>query len=203
MTASRKAIIFDLGNVLVKWDLHPIFDRFFPNPEAVDAFLAEVSFLEWNALQDQGRPFREGITVISEQFPHYAHIFQYFSDHWEETIHETVEENVALASRLKRGGFPLYILSNFAAETFVITRARHSFLNMFDDIIISSEVGLIKPDPAIFQYTLDRIHRSAQDCIFIDDSLPNIEAALQLGFTALHFQSPGQLERQLINLQVI
>jgi 2-haloacid dehalogenase len=200
MSAPRKAILFDFGNVLVKWDLHTVFDRFFPDPEAVDAFLAEVSFLQWNALQDKGRPFREGLAAISEQFPHYAHLFQYLDRHWSDSIREPIPGTVALAEKLKAAGYPLYILTNSSAEKFPLARQIHPFLAMFDDILVSGEIGMLKPDPAIFHYTLSRIHRTAEECIFIDDHLPNVEAAQGLGFNVIHFQSPGQLERQLKNL---
>lgn len=203
MTSTHKAIIFDLGNVLIKWDLHPLMRRFFPTPQAVDSFLAEVSFLEWNAHQDQGRPFAEGISIISAQYPQYAHIFQHFHNHWSDTIQEHIPGTVAIAKQVKAAGYPIYLLSNFSAETFPLACQLHPFLNIFDDAIISGEVGMIKPNPAIFHYTLDRIQRKAEECVFIDDHLPNIETARQLGFTAIHFRAPGELKTQLQHLKVL
>ncbi len=203
MTYPPRAIIFDFGNVLVKWNLYAIFGRFFPDPQAVDAFLKQVSFYEWNTRQDGGRSFEEGLAVISEQFPHYAHIFRYFDQHWQDTVREVIPETIVLARRLKQAGYPLYVLSNFSAEKFALTRPLHPFVSIFDDLIISGEIGLLKPEPAIFQYTLSRIHRTAEECIFIDDHLPNVESAQRLGFTALPYRSPQKLERDLTNLGVI
>ena len=203
MTQPRNAILFDLGNVLVKWDLYAILGRFFPSPEAMHTFLAEVSFHEWNAHQDRGRPFADGIAILCDQHPQHAHIFRHFHEHWEDSIQERIEENVALAARLKREGYPIFILSNFSAETYPLTLARHPFLSMFDDAIVSGQIGLIKPEPAIFQYTLNRIGRAAGECLFIDDSLPNIETAQRLGLIAIHFRSPAQLQRDLQNLNIL
>jgi 2-haloacid dehalogenase len=203
MTDSPRAILFDLGNVLVKWDLHPLLNRFFPDPQAVDSFLAEVSFQEWNAQQDKGRPFAEGVTLIASQFPRYAHLFQLIHEQWAETIREPIPETIALAQRLKAAGYSIYILSNSSAEKYPLARQIHPFLAMFDDAIISGEIGLLKPDPAIFHYTLRRIGRRADECLFIDDNRVNAESAREVGITAIHYQSPRQLEQELRNLKVI
>ncbi|MBP8047620.1 MAG: HAD-IA family hydrolase, partial [Anaerolineales bacterium] len=84
-----------------------------------------------------------------------------------------------------------------SAEKFPLMQKRYDFLDLFDDMIISGEHKLIKPDPAIFQLTLDRIGRKASECLFVDDSFPNIEVARKMGFHTIHFQSPEQLERDL------
>ena len=64
-------------------------------------------------------------------------------------------------------------------------------------MVISGEVKLIKPDPRIFQVLLERIGRPAEECLFIDDSLPNITVARELGFQTIHFHHPAQLESEL------
>jgi 2-haloacid dehalogenase len=197
MTSSITAIIFDFGNIFVKWDAHALYKRFFPNPEAIDSFLEEIHFAEWNAHQDAGRPFKVGTAKLSAEFPQYAELIQAYSTYWEESITETLEGTVEIARKLKEAGWTLYLLSNFSAETFPIMLNRYDFLQLFDDMIISGEHKLIKPDPAIFQLTLKRIKREAQECLFIDDSLANIEAANKLGFYTIHFQSPEQLEGDL------
>lgn len=197
MNSTITAIIFDFGNVFVKWDVYAVYNRFFPNPQAVDSFLREIRFAEWNEHQDAGRPFQEGIADLSAQFPHYADLIQAYDTYWNDSITEVYDGTVEIARKLKREGWPLYLLSNFSAEKFPLMQQRFDFLNLFDDMIISGEHNLIKPDPAIFLLTLERIKRSANECLFIDDSLPNIETARTLGFQTIHFQSPEQLERDL------
>ena len=197
MTSFITAIIFDFGNVFVKWDAHALYKRFFPTPEAVDSFLQEIHFAEWNAHQDAGRPFQEGIAELSAEFPQYAELIQAYDTYWEESITETLDDTIEIAHKLKKAGWKLYLLSNFSAETFPLMLKRYSFLQIFDDIIISGEHKLIKPDPAIYHLTLKRIKREAQECLFIDDSLPNIETAHRLGFHTIHFQTPQQLEKDL------
>lgn len=191
------AIIFDFGNVFVKWDAHALYKRFFPTPEAVDSFLQEIRFAEWNSYQDAGRSFKEGIAILSAEFPQYAELIQAYDTYWEESITDTYDGTIEIAQKLKKEGWHLYLLSNFSAETFQIMLKRYSFLQLFDDMIISGEHKLIKPDPAIFELTLKRIKRTAQECLFIDDSLSNIETAHRLGFHTILFQSPEQLEKDL------
>ena len=177
MTYPITAILFDLGNVFIKWDVHNLYKRFFPNPEAVDSFLQEIRFYEWNALQDAGRAFKEGVAELSAEFPQYAELIQAYDTYWEECIPDTIDGTIEIAHALKNAGWNLYLLSNFSAEKFSIMQARYKFLQLFDDIIISSEHKLVKPDPAIYLLTLKRIKHESHECIFIDDSLPNIETA--------------------------
>jgi len=197
MNSTITAIIFDFGNVLVKWDAHALYKRFFSNPEAVDSFLREIRFPEWNAHQDAGRSFKEGIRELSAQFPQYAELIQAYDTYWIESVTEVYDGTVEIVRSLKQAGWPLYLLSNFSAEKFLLIQQRYDFLQLFDDMIISGEHKLIKPDPAIYQLTLNRIKRQAGECLFIDDSLPNIETARKLGFHTIHFQSPEQLEKDL------
>ncbi|HMV98489.1 MAG TPA: HAD family phosphatase [Anaerolineales bacterium] len=197
MDSAITTFIFDFGNVFVKWDIHALYNRFFPNPQAVESFLEEIRFHEWNAHQDAGRPFKDGIAILSEKYPHYADLIQAYDTHWEDSITHMYHGTVEILRRLKGEGWPIYLLSNFSAEKFPLMRERYEFLNLFDDMIISGEHKLIKPDPAIFQLTLERIDRTANECLFIDDSLANIETARNMGFHTIHFQSPEQLERDL------
>jgi 2-haloacid dehalogenase len=197
MTDSLNAIIFDLGNVLIGWDARRLYQRFFPDPQAVDSFLEQIRFSEWNALQDAGRPFREGVAELVKQFPQHEHLIKAYDTHWEETLTGTQDETIAIVRELKQAGWCLYLLSNFSVEKFELIRHRHSFLSLFDDMIISGEHKLVKPDPAIFRLTLERIQRKPQECLFIDDSLPNIETARSLGFQTIHYHSPAQLRSTL------
>lgn len=202
MTTSINAIIFDLGNVLLGWDARALYQRLLPDPQAVDSFLEQIRFSEWNAQQDAGRPFREGVAELSRQFPQHARLIQAYDTHWQESITGTYDETIEIARELKQAGWSLYLLSNFSAEKFELIRDQHSFLSLFDDMIISGEHRLIKPDPAIFEFTLERIGRQAHECLFIDDSLPNVEAARSLGFKAIHYHSPSQLRSELLHLNI-
>jgi 2-haloacid dehalogenase len=198
-----RAIIFDFGNVLVKWDAHKLYERFFPDPQSVTAFLEEIHFAEWNAQQDAGRSFSEGVADLSKKFSHYSELIQAYDTYWEESLTGTFDEVIEVAKNLKQAGYKIYLLTNSSAEKFEIAKQKYNFLEMFDDMIISGEHKLLKPDPAIYHFTLNRINYKATECIFIDDSLPNIESAKALGFYTIHFQSPTQLKQELKKLPIL
>ena len=202
MESPITTIIFDFGNVFVNWDARNLYKRFFPTLEAVDSFLEEIHFAEWNAHQDAGRPFKEGVAELSKQFPQYAELIQAYDTHWMDSITETLHETIQIARNLKNSGWTLYLLSNFSAEKFVLMQEQHDFLEIFDDMIISGEYNVIKPDPAIFEIALKRINRIAGECLFIDDSRANIETARKMGFITIQYYSPAQLRRDLNQLSI-
>lgn len=199
MKGALRAIIFDFGGVLLDWDPRNLYRRFFPEqPEAMEAFLAEINFSEWNAAQDGGRPLAEGVRELSSRFPQYAYLARAYHKYWEASINGPVPGSADILQRLKTRGFALYGLSNWSSETFPIARAKYEIFNLFDDIVISGEAGLIKPDPAIFTHLLRRIGRLPGECLFIDDSLPNVQCADRMGFAAVHFRNGEQLQSDLI-----
>ena len=95
---------------------------------------------------------------------------------------------------LKKLGYALYGLSNWSTEKFRLVRHKYEFFDWFEAIVVSGEVRLVKPDPRIFTLFLNMIGRTASECLLIDDSAANVAAARQLGFAAIHYESPGQLQ---------
>ena len=204
MNSTIKALIFDFGNVLIEWNPRFVYDRFFPDdPEGLERFLEEVNFMDWNLEQDKGRPFVEGVAVLSQQFPQYSHLFQAYHDHWPDSIGRSYEGTIEIMKELKQAGYPLYGLSNWSAEKFPYARAKYDFFDLLDDMVISGEVGQVKPDPEIFELMLAKIGRPADECLFIDDALPNISQAQKMGFAVIHFQSPEQLRAALRELEIL
>lgn len=204
MNSNITAIVFDFGGVLLDWNPRNLYHRFFPgNPEAMEQFLAETNFMEWNALQDKGRPFAEGIELLSARHPQHSQLIRAFHANWEETVTGEIPGAIELLKRLKHTGYPLYGLSNWSPETFPIMRRRYDFFDLFDDMVISGYVNLIKPEPAIFRLLLQKICKPAGECLFIDDSEKNTAAAKELGFATIHFQSTPQLSAELERLGIL
>jgi 2-haloacid dehalogenase len=198
MTSQIQAVVFDFGGVLIGWDPRNLFARYFPEqPQAMEDFLEEVSFMEWNAQQDKGRSFAEAVTIHSRKFPQHAHLLSAYHENWKESLTGSIEGTVELLRLLKEKGVPLYGLSNWSTETFTIVRHEFEFLNLFDEIILSGEVKMIKPEPEIFELCLQKIGMPAHQCLFIDDSQTNINTAKKLGFDTVHFISPEHLKNEL------
>jgi len=203
MTTNIKAIVFDYGNVLIEWNPRYVYRRYFSDEESMERFLHEVNFMEWNAQQDKGRTFAEGVAALSKEFPQHAHLIQAYHDHWKDSIGVACWETVEIMKQLKQAGYSLYGLSNWSAETFPYAREKYDFFHLFDDMVISGEVRQIKPHPEIFGILLDKIGRPAQECLFIDDSLANIQQAQKMGFATIHFQSSEQLRTTLNELGIL
>ena len=198
MTPQIKAVVFDFGGVLLRWDPRNLYSRYFPEePQAMEDFLAEIGFMEWNAQQDKGRSFAEAVASLSKQFPHHAHLINAYQENWKESITGTIDGTVELLRMLKETGISLYGLSNWSAETFAMVNHEFKFFNLFDEIVLSGEVKLIKPEPEIFELFLQKIGKPANQCLFIDDSEANITTARKLGFDTVHFISPEHLQNEL------
>ena len=203
MNSTIQAIIFDFGGVLLDWDPRYLYQNHFSDKQAMESFLAEINFFDWNALQDKGRTFKTGISELSAQFPHHTNLIQAFYDRWEDSISGSIPGTVDILHLLKQQGYPLYGLSNWSTETFPRAMQSYPFFELFVEIILSGDVNLLKPDPAIFNLLLSNIGRLAPECLLIDDSQPNIDSAKELGFSTIHFVSPKQLRVELNRLNLL
>jgi 2-haloacid dehalogenase len=105
--------------------------------------------------------------------------------------------------QLKAKGYPLYGLSNWSAETFPYALKKFEFLKVFDDMVISGYVGYVKPEPAIYELLLQKVGKPARECLFIDDSLANIEQASKMGINTIHFTSAEKLKMELTKLDLL
>ena len=203
MTIRKRAIVFDVGRVLLDWDPRYLYRKLLSDNGAIDAFFDEVGFFDWNLGLDRGQSWQEGVTLLSEQFPHRRDLIEAADKRWHEMISGPITGTVVILDTLKNSGMPLYAITNFSSEKWPEACARFPFLLCFRDVVVSGDEKLLKPDPEIYQLLLNRNNLVADDCIFIDDSKPNVEAASELGMDAIWFQSPAQLETELRGLGVL
>ncbi len=166
--------------------------------QAAERFLTEIGFAEWNIQNDAGRPMSETVAELCILHPQHCRLIRLYDECYLESLKGAITNSVIILRYLSAAGFNLYGLSNWPAEKFRLVRPRYDFFNLFDDIIISGEVRLVKPDERIFHLLLERISRPADECLLIDDSACNIQAALALGFQTIHFRSSQQLEDELV-----
>ncbi|HTI87275.1 MAG TPA: HAD family phosphatase [Alphaproteobacteria bacterium] len=193
-----RAIVFDFGGVLIDWNPRYLYRKLFPGDEpGMERFLAEIGFAEWNRQQDAGRALALAVAELGKQFPAYAHLIRAYHERWEESIAGPLQDTADLLLPLKQAGFELHGLSNWSSETFAAVRPKYSFFQLFDTILLSGDVRVVKPDPRIFQLLLERIGRSAGECLFIDDLEQNISAARALGFETILFESAERLRKAL------
>lgn len=190
-------VVFDIGNVLVRWNPRNLFRKTMKDEARMERFLAAALSMDFIALTDIAADFSLAVKERAKAFPEFAHELHLFDERWVETIGGPIEENVALMRRLKAAGRPVYALSNFATVKFAIARRMYDFLNEFDDAVISGHVGAVKPDPRIFEILFERVGRRPDELVFVDDQIKNIEAARALGMPAIHFRPGVDLKAEL------
>lgn len=191
-------IIFDLGAVLIDWNPRHLYRKIFDSEEKMEWFLANVCTSDWNEEQDAGRPFAQAVEMLSLTYPEYKKEICAFWERWEEMLASPIHGSVEIFHSLKQSGqYKILALTNWSAETFPIARRKYDFLNWFDGIVMSGEEKTRKPYAEFYQILLNRYSVKAENSLFIDDNLRNIEAAQKLGIPAIHFTGPEALKSQL------
>lgn len=191
-------VVFDLGNVLIRWDPRAAIAAAVGVEEA-ERFLAaeDFDFGAWNHEQDAGRPFAEAEAKAVASHPHWADNVRGYSPHLAHSLLGPLDDTVAILRELHAARVPVYALTNWSAETFPLARERYDFLALFGDIVVSGEVGVAKPDPAIFEVLRERVGRTLEECVFVDDGPKNVAAAAEAGLDAIHFTDTGHLREDL------
>ncbi|HRN96843.1 MAG TPA: HAD family phosphatase [Candidatus Saccharibacteria bacterium] len=110
-------------------------------------------------------------------------------------------EVIAIISELKNN-YTIAMLSNSPADLINGIIDDNDLRQYFDEIIVSGEIGMVKPNPDIFEYTLNKLSVSPDEVIFIDDSPANTDAAEKLGIKSIQFTSAEQLKRELNKIQI-
>ena len=190
-------VVFDIGNVLVRWNPRNLFRKVFDDEARMERFLAAALAMDFIVMTDIVKDFSRAVAERAKAFPEFAEQLHLFDARWIETIGGPIEENVALMRRLKRAGRPVYGLSNFASVKFALARKMFDFLNEFDECVISGDVGVVKPDPRIFEILFERVGRPPGELLFIDDQIANVRAAEALGMAAIQFRPGVDLESEL------
>lgn len=113
------------------------------------------------------------------------------------------DEGMAFVRKCKKQGNKLFVLSNFNKESFELLRKQNKeFFDLFDGMIISGDIGLAKPDPAIFNCLLEKYELDPKDCIFLDDQKENLQTAEKMGIRGLHCKPKGKKYFDFIEDQV-
>jgi 2-haloacid dehalogenase len=193
-----RAVLFDIGGVLVDWNPRHLYRQIFAEEQAMEEFLATVCTQAWNEEQDLGRPFAEGVRLLSEVHPHWAEAIRAYDTRWHEMMRGPIEGSVALLGELRDRGIALFGLTNWSAEKFPAGRTRFAFLGWFSGIVVSGEEGIKKPDPRIFHIAAARFALNPAATLFVDDSVTNVAAARRLGFQTHHFTGAAALREALV-----
>jgi len=197
-------VVFDLGGVLIDWNPRYLYRQLFGGDEAaMETFLAEVTTPEWNLQQDAGRSWDEAVEVLTRRHPEYGELIAAYRDRWPETLGEAIGPTVAVLDELRHAGVRLFALSNWSAETFPVARPRYPFLEWFEGIVISGEVGITKPDERVYRHLLERYGLDPARTVFVDDSEANVRAAHAVGMIGIRFEGGDALRTALADLGML
>ncbi len=192
------AVIFDIGNVLIEWRPERFFDVHI-GPAERKAFFAEVPFHAMMDRIDAGAPFAESVEDMALAHPRWGDAIRMVRDNWTDLAQPAIPRSVRLLSALRGRGMPVFALSNFGAQNFPLSCATFSFLDTFDRRYISGEMGLIKPDPAIYAAVEADCGIPPERLLFTDDRTDNIAAASVRGWQTHLFDSAGGFAQCLVD----
>lgn len=192
-----QAVVFDIGRVIIQWDLRHLFAKLIADEQELDWFLANVVSEAWHHQQDEGRPLAEMVPERKREFPLHAPLIDAYATRFAETIPGPVPGTHALIERLDAAGVPLFGLSNFGADFWDDFRADWPFFDAFRDIVVSGHEKCAKPDPAIYAIAEARFGLPPQQLLFVDDKAENIAAATARGWQGHVFTDAAALEADL------
>ncbi len=192
-----EAVIFDIGNVLIEWNPERYYDSRIGR-EARERMFAEVDLHGMNDKVDAGGLFRETIYETAENHPAWAEQIRWWHDHWIDIASPTIDHSIALLRALRAKGVPVFALTNFGIYSFAYAQTQYDFLNEFDRPYVSGHMGVIKPDPRIYEMVEADCGLAPERLLFTDDRADNIAAAQARGWQTHHFDGPQGWARRLV-----
>ncbi|MDG2003786.1 MAG: HAD family phosphatase [Novosphingobium sp.] len=197
-TAERTtAVVFDVGKVLVEWDLRYLFAKLIDDADELDWFLANVVTPEWHFEHDAGIDLGARLVERKQLFPNHADLIDAYATRYAESIPGPVADMPALVRQLAARDIPLFAITNFGAEFWDQFRPTEPLFDLFRDIVVSGVERLIKPDPRIFTLAAGRFGLAPEEMLFIDDNAANIASAEGLGWQVHHFTGAERLAEDL------
>ena len=191
------AVVFDIGRVIIRWNLRYLYEKLIADEQELDWFLANVVTEQWHHQQDEGRPLAEIVPERIAQFPQHEALIRAYATRFAETYPEHVPGTLDVIGRLKQCGVPLFALSNFGADFWEEFLDSQPVFEGFRDIVVSGHENCAKPDARIYEIAERRFGMLPEELIFIDDKEENIAAATARGWHGHVFTDADRLERDL------
>jgi putative hydrolase of the HAD superfamily len=193
-------VIFDIGNVLLRWSPLDVVKIFFPEDEfphelAVKLFKSPIWFdLNLGKLTE-----KEAIEIYRQQLDLPKTNFEDLMMAVKESL-IPLEGSIELLDELYGQGIPLYSITDNITEIIQFLKARYDFFQKFRGIVVSAEVGVMKPSPIIYRKLIDSHMLKPQESVFIDDLEKNIQGARDVGLQGIHFTDAAQCRLELRRL---
>lgn len=192
-----KAVIFDIGNVLITWNPERLYDQLMPDRAARKALFTKVDMHGMNDRIDRGAPFRQTVYDTANAHPEHAEVIRLWHDRWIEMASPLIDGSWAILRALRAKGVPVFALSNFGIDSFAYAETQYPELAEFDRRFISGHMGVIKPEARIYEMVEEESGLKGADLFFIDDRADNIAAAEARGWKGHVFTCPEGLAAAL------
>lgn len=184
-----KAVIFDIGNVLIEWQPERFYDAVI-GEDRRRAMFAEVDLHFMNERVDRGEHFTQTIYATAEEYPAWRDEIRMWHDRWIEMASPAIDHSVRLMQALQSRGVPVFSLTNFGVESYDFAAMHYGFLRAFDRDFISGHLKVTKPALDIYE-AVERGSGLAGDAlIFTDDRPDNIAVAQARGWRTHLFEGP-------------
>ena len=190
-------VVFDVGNVLVRWSPAEIIDLTFAHPSQSEVWLHNIFKNDtWQLLNLGSITEAEAQTRYQSLYgltpSQTARLFYYIK-----ATQIPIYQSHELLERMAQTDLRVFGLTNNIKEIVTHLRQQYDFWQWFEAVVVSAEIGMMKPHPEIFQYILQHHRLHADETVFIDDLLPTIAAASSLGMHTIHFVDAEDTARQL------
>lgn len=195
-------VVFDIGNVLVRWAPQDVVGNFFQDEESLpDLTLKIFKSPLWYDLNLGKLTEKEAIKLYSQQL----HIPEGKLEELMGAIKESLvplEGSFELLDELYARGVPLYSITDNVHEIMAYLRKRYDFIKKFSGVVVSAELGVLKPSPMIYEHLINQYRLIPQETVFIDDLLKNVEGARNLGLHGIQFSDATQCREELKRLGI-
>ena len=205
----ERAVLFDMGSVLIGWEVRPPFRPHFRSEEELDEFLRGTFREIYDAVHDGDGSMAECLRPVRRRHPEASHLIDIYENDWAGFITGVMEETVAIVRELHARGVALYGLTNWPAQVWPPQTlmpeqaASYAFLDLFRDVWVSGHHKVRKPDPESYRSALRRFGIAAEEAVFVDDSPANVAAAEALGIESIQFHDAPTLRRDLESIGLI
>lgn len=192
------AVVFDLGNVLIDWDPHPAIAAGV-GPEEARRFLEaeDFDFMAWNHGPDSGATWAEAEEQVRRSHPHWLDHALAYRAHFTRSLVGEVPGSVEIVRELHAAGVRLFGLTNWSAELYPHAPERFDFLRLLDDVVVSGQEGVAKPDARIFAVLRQRAGLPLDRMVLVDDKPANVDAAIAAGMDGIVFTDAAALRSEL------
>jgi FMN phosphatase YigB (HAD superfamily) len=198
-----KNIIFDLGNVLLRFKPNEFLLRFTNDKKYIEEFVIKVTRSKtWLELDRGTKPLEIARNTFISKYPKEKDFVELFFDQWMDML-TPIKENIEILQELKELDYKSYILSNFIKEAFSYVNSKYSFFSLFDGQIVSGVENVIKPEKEIYELLINRYSLIPEECLFIDDVLFFLKPAKKLGIKTIWNRPKTDLREELKKLKIL